>query len=156
MYAAVLLIFCSCNETVVHQVRKNNRVINGGNPDNTAGNKDHTAPKNDLIEKKYLEEGFIDNNTYRIVIICGLEECQKNRGDITSKAHKRAQASLQKLVSSKGAAINRNVNASILNLIQSKGSIELKDGECGKTNIFYFNIRESNLKSRIEEIARSK
>ncbi len=100
------------------------------------------------IEKKYLAEGFIDKNIYRIVIVN-----PKNDGtpqsDIKSKSMKRAISSLEKFIQDSDKKSDANTRANLLRLMESNGSFYKKNVEKYANDVYYFDIKKDNIKKFI-------
>ncbi len=132
--------------------KKKDNTNNTNNTGTTTENTSSTTTDHGL-EKRYLKEGFVAKDTYRVVIVATKEDCDKNEDDIKSKAQKRALVSLQKLISSQGKRVGRNTKAGLLSLISNSGNFTKKNDGCKRFNIFYYDIKKRHIKRQIKRIA---
>jgi PBP1b-binding outer membrane lipoprotein LpoB len=114
---------------------------------------DHAAEE---IPKEYLKEGFIDRSTFRIVIIATREECLTDQQSIEKKSRNRSLATLQKYITSQGLTITRNTNSGLINIMNENGKFYRKNAECGKTNIYYFDIKKEGIKNNVLDTSRQR
>lgn len=105
------------------------------------------------IEKKYLSEGFISPDLYRIVIVMTKDQSSTVPDMVLFKARKRAQVSLERCMDASGTTADRNIRAEILSLIDQNGSIEKKDIEQSRYSVYYFDIVRKNLKNHLKNIS---
>ncbi len=113
-------------------------------------------PARKTLSKKYLSEGFIGSDIFRVIILAPVEECDNGFTEIQYRAKKRAEASLQKFLISKDRIIDQNARAGILNLINNFGEFHAKDIHCEGNNVFYFDIQKNNLKRHLKKISQSR
>jgi len=111
---------------------KNNTAVNNGN--------------NDKLLKRYLREGFVSKNKFRVIIISpkGYDE---SLSDIKDKAEKRAQTSLTRYLQMKNRNVSYNTRAQILTIIRNNGSLYKKNIKYKKGKIYYFDITKKRIKS---------
>jgi len=115
-----------------------------------------TEERDARLDKKYMKEGFISNNTFRVIILATLEECENDITGIEEKARKRAIATLQKLLISKNRIVDNNVRTEILNIVNRYGNLKNKDIRCGNNNVFFFDIEKNNLSQYLMKITHSR
>ncbi|HOT44733.1 MAG TPA: hypothetical protein PLM53_07120 [Spirochaetota bacterium] len=108
------------------------------------------------IEKKYLTEGFISNDLYRVVIISPKEAGQSDMEYIQNKAKKRARVSMEQNLAASNIPVDRNTRAEILNLIDQHGRLSRKDIEHRRYNVFYYEITKKNMKNYLKNAASQK
>ena len=108
------------------------------------------------IEKKYLSEGFISPDLYRIVIVMTKDQSSTVPDAVLYKAKKRAQVSLERTMNASGTQADRNIRAEILSLIDQNGSLSRKEIEHRRYNVFYFDIIKQNLKNHLKNISASR
>jgi hypothetical protein len=137
--AMLLLLTASCNK---EQIR-----------DDKNGVKEPVSGNNDKIDKKYLDEGFISRDVFRSVIIAPREECEEGSRAIEEKSRNRAFTSLQKYVQSKGNYSGQKTNAELLNLMNRNGKFIPLKKECGKNNIYYYDIKKKNIRRHLKRIS---
>ncbi len=105
------------------------------------------------IEKKYLTEGFITSDLYRVVIISPKEAGRDDTDAITNKARKRAQVSIEQNLAGSDIQCDRNTRAEIINLINQNGQLSKKDIEHQRYNVYYYEITKKNMKSYLKNVA---
>jgi hypothetical protein len=104
------------------------------------------------LKKKYLSEGFISGDIFRIVIMAPKNDSTNNLSELEEKAKKRANSTLQNYLASENKTINQNVKAGILDLINNNGTFSQKEMEWDNNNIFYFEINKENLKKQVRNL----
>jgi len=104
------------------------------------------------LKKKYLSEGFISGDVFRIVIMAPKNDSTNSLSELEEKAKKRANSTLQNYLASENKTINQNVKAGILNLINNNGTFSQKEMEWDNNNIFYFEINKENLKKQVKNL----
>jgi len=109
--------------------------------------------KDDALEKKYMQEGFISSDTFRIIIIADRADCESSPRELAEKARKRALATLQKLLASRDITITNNIRAEFLGLIKNNGTFRKESGGCAESNIYFFEIRHPDIRDHIRKIA---
>jgi hypothetical protein len=105
------------------------------------------------IEKKYLAEGFITSDLYRVVIITPKEAGRDDTEAITNKARKRAQVSIEQNLAGSDIPYDRNTRAEIINLINQNGQLSKKDIEHRRYNVYYYEITKKNMKNYLKNVA---
>lgn|GEM_PF-943550 len=145
---ALLSLVSACTKQVVSEIKKEQLP-------SQKTEADANIKKNE-IEKRYLNEGFINQNVFRVIILAPEEECMNGLTEIEYRARKRAEASLQKFLLSNDRIVDQNTRASILNLISSHGKLSAKDIHCQGNNVFYFDIKKTNLKRHLKKITSSR
>ncbi|MCP4131458.1 MAG: hypothetical protein GY754_10810 [bacterium] len=126
---------------------------NGGTGDTTSV---EPVKGDDTLDKEYLKEGFMSSSTFRVVIIANKDECEEDEDEIEEKAKKRAFSTLRKYLISNKGRLGRNASAKITNMINDKGSMEKQGDTCKeKNNIFYFDVKKSNIKKHLDKISNS-
>ncbi len=105
------------------------------------------------IEKKYLSEGFITNDLYRVVIIAPREAGQSDMEYIRNKAKKRARVSMEQNLAGSNIPVDRNTRAEILNLVEQNGQLSKKDIEHRRYNVFYYDVTRKNMKNYLKNAA---
>ena len=105
------------------------------------------------IDKEYLKEGFIDNNTFRVIILSSSTNCDFPKEEVLKKSRKRALATLSKFLISKNRIVNSNTKAKLKQLIHNNGTLLKIKKNCDKGITFAFNIESRHLKSQISDIA---
>lgn len=133
-FALILLIFSiiSCSTKPANKTVSSNANENG-------------------YSETFRKIGWITENKYRSVIYiitedeCRNSSCTEMEEKIKFESYKNLQKELNPL-------FNRNVSVHINNLIANSGKIIRLNEECGKSNIFFFDIEKNNLKTEFERI----
>lgn len=144
----VCLFSTSCSKKIITPLNEK-KSPRSENIDKTTGK--NIKKKNDL-EKKYLSEGFVEKDTFRVIILVPKDSSCKDQATIKYRAEKRAEASLQKFLVSKGRVIDQNTRAEILNLINNHGKLIPRNIPCRGSNVFYFDIQKKHLKRHLKKI----
>lgn len=110
-------------------------------------------PFSDLdIEKKFLAEGFITDDLYRVVIVT-TKEGPSDLSALKTRAANRARVSLERSLAAQGIQCDRNVKATILGLIEQSGQLAKKDIEHRRYNVYYYDITRKNMVNYFRNIA---
>ncbi len=119
--------------------------------DNGAGNVEPSY--SDLgLEKKFLEEGFITDDLYRVVMITPADAAMDLEA-LKTRAANRARVSLERCLTSENIQSDRNIQAAILILIERNGSLIKKEIEHKRYNVFYFDIARKNMMNYFKGMA---
>ncbi|OHD64823.1 MAG: hypothetical protein A2176_10935 [Spirochaetes bacterium RBG_13_51_14] len=111
------------------------------------------VPLSDVgIEKKYLTEGFISSDRYRVVVISPKETEVPDRAAIEQTARKRARVSLERSLASGDNQCDRNTSAEIINLIERNGRLSKKEIDNTRYDVYYFVITKKNMKEYLKNI----
>ena len=117
------------------------------------GTSELDLPLSDLdIEKKFLEEGFITDDLYRIVMVT-TKDASYDMDALKTRAENRARVSLERCLAAENIPGDRNIKAAILNLIDRSGQLIKKDIEHKRYNVFYFDITRKNMVNYFKNIA---
>ncbi len=138
----------------VPQTANNNNQNNYQTPQKPVQNNTITPPQSsndDLLLKKYSKEGFIDKNTF-VVLIIKPANSTDSQADIKAMAQNRTLATLQKYVQSNGKTITPNVTASLLSLINQSGSLKTINDGSNQRIIYVYEISKNDLKYFIDSI----
>jgi hypothetical protein len=135
---AVALMIASCAKETV----KNN------------GNSGDEIPFSELdIEQKFLAEGFISDDLYRVVIVTPRESVNVDTASIKTRAVNRARVSLERSLVADNIPCDRNTKAAILLLIDRSGQLISKDIEHKRYVVYYFDITRKNMKNYFKNLA---
>jgi hypothetical protein len=102
------------------------------------------------IEKKYLTEGFISGDLYRVVIVTPKDSGAAELEAVRIRAKKRARVSLERSLAEENIPGNQNMKAEILNLIEQNGQLARKDIGHSRYHVYYFNIIKKNIKNYLK------
>jgi hypothetical protein len=146
----VIFMLMSCM-AFMHSSCKKDNVIN-----HHEGNNGEIPLSDSGIDKKYLAEGFITGDLYRVVIISPKDAGAADLDNIADRAKKRARVSLEQSLTASNIPRDRNTRAEILLLIDANGRLEKKDFETPKYDIYYFDISRKNLKNYLKNVSSQK
>jgi hypothetical protein len=137
-----LLMSCTAKQNII-KTKTNNNSKNDIKPEN----------KNNIekIDKRYLIEGFLSKNIFRVVIVSTKDETENEFDEITKKAKNRASITLRKYIISKTSRFSNKCERKLNLLIERKGSMKKQDIEY-KYDVYYFEIKTKNIKNKIEKI----
>jgi hypothetical protein len=114
---------------------------------------DGDAPLIDsTIEKKYLTEGFISTDLFRVVIVAPRDAAASELSAIRNRAQNRARASLERSLTEENIRIDANMKAEILNLIRENGQLARNDIGHSRYHVYYFNISKKNIKNYLKSV----
>jgi hypothetical protein len=105
------------------------------------------------IDKKYLDEGFISDEIFRVVIISTKNIDTSEIENIKNKAKIRARLSLERILMANNINYDRNTKAGIINLIEKNGLLFKKDMDHKRYDVYYFEITKKNLKSSLKNFS---
>ncbi|MBN2160518.1 MAG: hypothetical protein JW807_14075 [Spirochaetes bacterium] len=105
------------------------------------------------IDKKYLSEGFLSDNLYRVVIVTLKESGSPDIDLIRAKARKRALVSLERSLAADDVSFDRNTRAGILDLVRNNAKLERQDIEHKRYEVYYFDIKKSHMKNYLKNIS---
>lgn len=115
---------------------------------------DGDLPLSDVaIEKKYLAEGFISPDLFRVVIVATKDSSASELTAIRNRAKNRALVSLERSLIEENIRIDANMKAEILNLVQQSGQLARKDVGHSRYHVYYYNITKNNLKKYLKNIS---
>lgn len=144
LFICLVLPFASCKKNNTRDDGKKN----GADNDISLSDVD--------IEKKYLIEGFISPDIYRIVIVTPKNTNNADQDSIKNRAKKRARVSLERNLQDSNTTVDRNIKAEILNLIEQNGQFNQKDIEHKRYDVYYFEIKKKNMKNYLKNMCSQK
>ena len=110
----------------------------------------------DAFCPEYDQEGFINPNLYRVVIVEPRGAGETEIRSVTEKARLRALSSMQKYLLAHDRAVDQNVTAELLSLVERHGTLEDKGCASATRYIYYFNINKENLQDHLSAISRKR
>ena len=125
---------------LANSCRKN---IRDNNTNNQTNNKNSVIDKTDKLEfqKKYLKEGFITRNIYRIVIVSD-KRSNEDTQTVKKRAKKRAFVSLQKYLRSENRNVDKNCQAKLLDIINTDGKFSKKEFKNYENIVYYLELKD--------------
>jgi hypothetical protein len=109
-------------------------------------------PATEIPAKHYMEEGFIDDNVFRVIIISPDYERNCDPDRIRQIARKRAALTIQKYLLSNNRAVDNNAQIRIANLVHDKGILIDQEFLCNGNSVFHFDIRQNGIKLYLKDI----
>lgn len=97
----------------------------------------------------YEKEGFVNKDTYVVIIVHPLTNSQPD-SNIENQAKKRAFTSLLKYKHSQGKIMSQNDTAMIVNLINEHGKLTKIDDKNKSRTIYQFVVTKQNLKQYVD------
>lgn len=119
----------------------------------SAVDKEETPGREQQIDKRYLKEGFVDDNTYRVVVVTAKGDCDTEESEIRRKAKKRSYSSLVNLLLSHDRKVTSNTLACITRLVEYNGEFVKKKTNCPGSRVYYYDINQRNLKRYLMSIS---
>lgn len=107
-----------------------------------------------VFSPEYMQEGFINHDTFRVVIITPANEC--NNGDldsIESRARTRALSTLKQYIETRGWNYSDKTRDQLSRLITSNGSVSFMDRDCSRDSVYVYDIKKGNIQDEIDLIA---
>jgi hypothetical protein len=116
---------------------------------------ENTPKPTELDNEKYLREGFIADDLFRVVIVdCGSDCAGETIENPRDKAEKRALASLQKYLLDRNGVYDNNTRAGLLDLIQTNGTFSKQDIIHKNNSVYYLDLRKQNIRKYVDGMAR--
>lgn len=119
----------------------------------TAENDEDAVSASGQLNEKYLREGFISGDLFRVVIVTAANDPSESMEQIEEKARQRAFVSMQRFIQSEDRPVNQNTKAEILNVINANGVFKKKDFRGYKDQIYYLEVQQENLKRHLSSMA---
>lgn len=136
-----ILIFSTCSKEIIKKTESKNP---------------RKDDKKERLEKEYMKEGFINTNTFRVIIVSTESERIEDLKSIEKRIKKRALTSLKKYIISKGKSFAPQVNSALLNLINDHGKLSQNNKGCLDDYVFIYDIRKKNIKFSIETLSKNR
>lgn len=137
IFIAVLL-FAGCKK----QIKKDKPVNNNSVIENNNSNN---------IVKKYEKEGFIDKNTFAVIIVRPLNS-RPRKDEIENQAKKRAFVMLQKYVMNDGKRLKKNDKVVIQNAINNSSECKKVQDTEKSRDIYVLVIKEDGFYRKIKSL----
>ncbi|MCX8124262.1 MAG: hypothetical protein N3F66_08875 [Spirochaetes bacterium] len=112
----------------------------------------NTTGREELLFE-YEKEGFIDNNTFRVVVILPAEE-QYNELSAQQKGQERAYVSLKNYITTQNKVFDSKIHNYLLTIISSYGSIKKRNSSCSTRYCYYYDITKNGLKAEIDALGK--
>lgn len=109
--------------------------------------------KNDILLYEFDKEGFIDSNTFRVIIIVPAKE-QYDETTIARKGQERALVSLKNYVLSQQKGYNAKMQDHLIKTITTYGILQKRDSLSATRFCYYYDIKKIGLKSEIDALGK--
>jgi len=100
---------------------------------------------------EYEKEGFIDNNTFRVIMIVPAEE-EYDELSVKQKGQERAFVSLKHYIISKKKIYDEKVHGYLITTISEFGTLKKRESISPSRYCYYFDITKSGLKKEIDAL----
>lgn len=102
---------------------------------------------------EFEQEGFIDDSTYRLIIIEPLGAGEpRSRKDLEDSARSRAISSLQKYLYAENKQVDAGTRTGLLNLVDRHGALRLVEKNNATRRVYYFEIRKEGLRRYLSDL----
>lgn len=142
VFAAITLLFTACKKDNVKEESK---------LDTKQNTVESTTNENAELLNKYHKEGFLDKNTF-VVIIIKPSDSNLSFSEMKQQGKDRALVSIKRFLKSKGKRIDNNTNASILRLINNNGNLIRIDDKSKSRIVYVYEIKKTNLYREISSL----
>lgn len=105
------------------------------------------------FKRRYLTEGFISDNTFRVIIVATKDESTTDPESVRSRAQKRALSSIEKYLRSSEQRMDTNTRARILGLVNASSTFYRKDVGSEQQHVYYLDVTKDNIKAYIRRLA---
>lgn len=103
--------------------------------------------------EEYMQEGFLDRNRFRVIIVISPEEAAEAAGSIESRARIRALATLRDYIFDRGWHYNERVHGDLMRLVMSSGRGSRIERHQGQDPVFVYEINRAGIQSEVDIIA---
>lgn len=100
---------------------------------------------------EFDKEGFIDNNTFRVIVIIPAGE-QYDELSVQQKGQERAFVLLKNYIISRNKSFDSKMHNYIMTTISTYGTLKKRDSTCTTRYCYYFDITKSGLKAEIDTL----
>lgn len=109
--------------------------------------------ENNALLFEYEKEGFIDNNTFRVIVIIPAEE-HYDELSVQQKGQERAFVSLKNYIISRNKVFDSKMHNYLMTTITGYGTLK-KGYSTGSTRYcYYFDITKSGLKTELDTLGK--
>lgn len=109
--------------------------------------------ENNALLFEYEKEGFIDNNTFRVIVIIPAEE-HYDELSIQQKGQERAFVSLKNYIISRNNVFDSKMHNYLMTTITGYGTLKKRDSTCTTRYCYYYDITKSGLKAEIDTLGK--
>jgi len=109
--------------------------------------------ENNALLFEYEKEGFIDNNTFRVIVIIPAEE-HYDELSVRQKGQERAFVSLKNYIISQNKVFDSKMHNYLMTTITGYGSLKKRDSTCSTRYCYYFDITKSGLKTELDTLGK--
>lgn len=109
--------------------------------------------ENNALLFEYEKEGFIDNNTFRVIVIIPAEE-HYDELSIQQKGQERAFVSLKNYIISRNNVFDSKMHNYLMTTITGYGTLKKRDSTCTTRYCYYYDITKNGLKAEIDTLGK--
>ncbi|MGB4269831.1 MAG: hypothetical protein WBK20_11715 [Spirochaetota bacterium] len=109
--------------------------------------------ENHALLFEYEKEGFIDNNTFRVIVIIPAEE-RYDEISVQQKGQERAFVSLKNYIISRNNVFDSKMHSYLMTTIMGYGTLKKRDSTCSTRYCYYYDITKSGLKAEIDALGK--
>ncbi len=109
--------------------------------------------ENHALLFEYEKEGFIDNNTFRVIVIIPAEE-HYDELSLQQKGQERAFVSLKQYILSNNKHFDPNIHNALMTIITKYGMLKKRNSTHTTRHCYYYDITKSGLKAEIDALGK--
>lgn len=109
--------------------------------------------ENNALLFEYEKEGFIDNNTFRVIVIIPADE-HYDELSVQQKGQERAFVSLKNYIISQNKVFDSKMHNYLMTTITGYGTLKKRDSTCSTRYCYYFDITKSGLKTELDTLGK--
>ena len=113
----------------------------------------HVSIQEKPLPEEYLQEGFINRDTFRIVIVTPAKTPEEAVASIESRARTRAVSVLKNYIQTRGWDFTDRTRGELFRLILSNGTVTHMERDNTRDSVFVYDIRKGNIQNEIDLIA---
>ena len=107
----------------------------------------------DCKDLSYIKEGFLNDKTFRVIVIEDLKDSHSTFNEVRVKAKRRALIVLRKFLLSKNRQVDSNTSAKLMGLIENFGELKIIQKNCNKTTLYTYDIKKNRIKHYLATIS---
>lgn len=105
------------------------------------------------LPEEYMREGFINRDTFRVVIVTPRRTTDEGIASIESQARIRAVSALKNYIQNQGWDFTDRTRGELFRLIISNGSVSHMERNSSRDSVYVYDIRKGNIQNEIDFIA---
>ncbi|MGQ9843396.1 MAG: hypothetical protein ACUVRK_07495 [Spirochaetota bacterium] len=109
--------------------------------------------ENTALLFEYEKEGFIDNNTFRVIVIIPAKE-HYDELLVQQKGQERAFVSLKNYIISRNKVFDSKMHNYLMTIIMGYGTVKKMDSTSSTRYCYFFDITKSGLKAELDTLGK--